>query len=226
MKTLIWYLIWFGVLLATEATLCQKTLAADAGLNHPISFGYKTAWFAVHSCEPQKVASSLGLTDISSATWKAGFDAIDNEEANFTATSNFKTVFVTPSLSGWTFAIGFALLKNVKAHSSALPISTLKKLSEICGQAQFYASYRVVDWYAWSLAKNGTIVRAYEYSGSEGETLSDVGALTPVEKGINFQALDEDGVLKIARAWSIDPSNLNESITTPLGLLGQIRRTQ
>jgi hypothetical protein len=219
-------LMLLGVLSSIVMIFCAGAASIDASPNHPISFGYKTAWYAVRSCDPQKVATTLGLTDIRSVTWEAGFNAIAKEEDTFINSSDLKTTFVSPPVNGWTLAVGLALLKNANAHSSQIPTKMLKRLSEVCHEAQFYASYRIVDAYTWSRAKNGAIIRAYEYVGSEGETLTNIGPTTLAERGINFEFPDEDDVLKVAGAWSVDPSKLDETISTPLGLLGEIHGAQ
>ncbi len=126
-------------------------------------------------------------------------------------------MFVCPPVDGWTLAVGNDLLLD-----HPIDIATLS--TTLRTEAQQFSSHRVVDAYSWSMARNGVLVRAFEYVGEQGEIVRSVGALTPAEHAspaAEFLSLpegpdesevetwpDEGTVLGIAAAWSIDPSAL------------------
>jgi hypothetical protein len=201
------------VALAMIGAYCGNSGAATP--DHPVRFGYKTAWLAVRSSDGAQVAKFLGLQNVRSSTWQNGID---------TAEDAGNDVFVSSAIRGWTFVVGFAVCDQSGADKASTPIELLERLSARFGEAQFYGSMRVADAYAWARAVHGRIVRAYEYDGSEDQTLLDIGSKTSAERGLDFQSLDEDTVLRVARAWSIDPGSLDERSVAQVGLVGELRR--
>jgi hypothetical protein len=134
-----------------------------------------------------------------------------------------RNVFVSDSIRGWVFVVGFGVATPGAAGKAATPVKLLTSLSRRFGEAQFYGSMRIDDAYAWARASRGRLVRAFEYDGSEGVTLLDVGAKTPAERSIDLHPPGEEDVLHVAGAWSVDPTKIDESLTTPgRGIVGDL----
>lgn len=111
----------------------------------------------------------------------------------------------------------------------------------------YFSSYRVSDYYAWVAIKEGAIHRAY--STIQDEVAVDMGEQTIEEKNLNFNFIknnddydlfikneengdeqdlrfvDEEDVISIATAWSINPLLLDsESQSKDLGTVGKIEQ--
>ena len=185
------------------------SLAAPAAhQNHPVRFGYKITWYAVKACAPSKVIATLRLADARPSAWTPALHAMEGYD--FDAEH---TVLVAP-IDGWTLAVGDKLGGSPNVDGET-PLAPLAALSKACGDAQLYGSNRDHDWYLWSHAVNGKVVRAYEIDGSIGETLHDLGKRTREERGVNFLAPSENDVARIAGKWSIDPTKIDESQIVP-----------
>jgi hypothetical protein len=182
----------------------------------PVSFGYKCAWYAIHTNDADAVISALGLAGAVETTWRQGVEAAYSGK-----------VFVTPPLGHWILAAGTALFyKGVRPEPSVVPILT--KLSEAFGEAQYFATHRVVEAHCWALARAGKLVRAYAYVGDQGQVTWNDGEPTEAERALGEGALElpgpnEGDLMKVAGAWSVDPSELESNITQPsLGRLGEV----
>jgi hypothetical protein len=178
----------------------------------PVSFGFKCAWYAARTSDLDAVVAALGLRNVVEATWQRGVAAAYADK-----------VFVTPPLGKWVLAAGVTLFYDGdQPAGSVLPV--LKKLSKTFGEAQYFASHRVVEAHCWALARDGTLVRGFSYVGERGEINWNEGKPTEAERALGKEALelpDESHVMQIAAAWSIDPSELESSQHKPgLGRLG------
>ena len=65
------------------------------------SFGYKISWLAIKSEDRDLIIKALNLKELHEEEWVEGLEAAYNDPIN--------TLFVTPSVHGWTFVVGFAL---------------------------------------------------------------------------------------------------------------------
>ncbi|MEN6627568.1 MAG: hypothetical protein ABFD69_15195 [Candidatus Sumerlaeia bacterium] len=194
----------------------------------PQAFGYKCAWLAIRTGEPEKVVEALGLTEVRPCSWAEGIKV-----------AYIGRVFVSPPVNGWVFAVSFAFPSE--------PETIAPFLEEVGGhfdEVQYFGTHRVVEYHAWALARAGKIVRAYAYLGERGETLWDVGPKTPgeLELGVNFfderspeakdekyfertdlAYPDEEYVMQIAGKWSVNPDLLEEMALPPgSGLTGRL----
>lgn len=195
----------------------------------PVPFGYKTAWFAIHSQDTRAVAGALELLDIRPANWVYGvWHAIESDDDDY-------AVFVTPPVNGWTLAVGVPILYESDDNAAARMVELSRKF----GEAQFFASMRVSNSYVWARAAGGELVRHfYEGDGQRhehGEETQEERALelrffdpsapessdAEYWKRVNLVFVDEKHVLQVAGKWSVDPSKLGELGVAPsLGLLG------
>jgi hypothetical protein len=67
-------------------------------------------------------------------------------------------------------------------------------------------------------AEEGRVTRCFAYLGERGEVVCNEGPITSPEQALSFARLppdkwqpNEDDVMKIASAWSYDPSKLTSS---------------
>ncbi len=92
---------------------------------------------------------------------------------------------------------------------------------------QFFFSHRVTETHAWVMATRGAVVRAFAYSGEQGETLINLGTQTDGEKALNQTELadpNEETVMQVAGKWGIDPQTLDQQgHTLGVGLVGRIK---
>jgi hypothetical protein len=200
--------------------------------DRPVSFGYKCVWIAVNNNDGNQVSSVAGLKNKIPCNWTTGIDRAYEDE-----------IFVTPPVDGWTFLVGWGLPKGDTKESISDVETILNKLSSKFGEAQFFGTHRVVGYVCWIRSLYGEIKRAYVYVGGQGENLVVAGEPTEVEKKYNlvntfsreaedpkyFETADlifpdEDEVMEIAGAWSINPTTLENRVDVEpaLGYIGRI----
>lgn len=207
--------------------ISDKEEIVDITPDLPISFGYKTAWIAVKTDNKYKVAELLGLKKLRKANWDSALRLIRGK---------VDTCFVSPPIDGWVLVI--QVIDSEEKTKKRLSI-----LSSAFGEAQYFCTHRVPEAHTWILAKDGTIVRAYEYVGERGENTFVEGEPTEFEKQYNLintfseEAKDDDYldnptlfvpnenfVMQIAENWSINPYTLGEreGLEADLGLIGKL----
>jgi hypothetical protein len=102
----------------------------------------------------------------------------------------------------------------------------LNKLSKAFGEAQYFATHRVVEAHCWALSCDGKLIRGFEYVGEQGEITLDEGQPTEGELALGEGVLEqpsEADLMQLAGAWSINPSALASTFTQPsLGYLGEL----
>jgi hypothetical protein len=85
-------------------------------------------------------------------------------------------------------------------------------------EVQYFATHRVTELHRWQRAVDGALVRAFGYVGQTGEVTSWRGEPDPAEREAGLPAVldpdttvlvGENDVLRVAGAWSIDPSTLS-----------------
>jgi hypothetical protein len=194
-----------------------------------MSFGYKTSWLAVRDQTVEEVADALDLRK----RVELGF--AEGTERAYTS-----GVYVAAPISGWTLAHGRDLPLDAGQPDFA---EELCALSERLGEVQFFGTHRVVDYHAWAWARSGELVRGYCYVGESGDVPLFQGEPTPAEVtlGKGTQPLDDafDGwsddeidtwfattpdegdVMAIAGAWSLDPTQIDDSSVTAAGIWGR-----
>jgi len=197
----------------------------------PVGFGYKCMWFAVKTENKNKLAEILKLKNISDCNWQVGIDKAYNG-----------SVFITPSIDGWTLACGWGLPHGDSKESISEVKNILRTLSKEFGEAQFFCTHRVTEYHCWIKSKNGQVERVYSFLGESGENIVIEGEPTEFEKTLNLANTfsneakeenyferedivwaDEELLMKVAGHWSIDPTQLDDrnDISPTLGLLGR-----
>jgi len=190
--------------------------------DRPIGFGYKCAWYAIHSSETERIARAFGSVQLQPCNWKAGIAAAYDG-----------STFLTPAVNGWTLVVRAGMDDNEAQVR-------LVELSNEFGEAQFFSTHRIVEFHCWGKANHGHLVRFHAFDGESTVTLVNIGDPIELETGLNlFNSLgpeartegyfdrddldypDEQLVKKIAAAWSIDPTTLEErtELGPGLGLL-------
>lgn len=173
-----------------------------------IGFGGKQAWLAVRDGDPEQVLEALGLRDLGEVPWRDGVDL---------AYLTDDRVAVTPALPGvgdshWVLAVGRWLLRP----STVVDVTALS--AELKTEVQFFASHRVTELHRWQRAVAGEPVRLFGYVGQTGEVTSWMGDPDETERAVGLPPLLEEettvlvaeqDVLKVAAAWSLDPTMLD-----------------
>jgi hypothetical protein len=86
-------------------------------------------------------------------------------------------------------------------------------------EVQLFASHQVVEWHRWDRGRAGVTVRSFEYVGDKGQVRRWVGTRPPANFDVTHDDLldsygeddamiDEEDVMRVAAAWSIDPTSL------------------
>jgi hypothetical protein len=172
-----------------------------------VGFGGKQAWLAVRDAEPDLVGALLGLQNLGPVPWRTGIDL---------AYFSDDRVMLTPPLPGaggeWSLVVGRWL---------ARPHATLdvEGLSDSLGtEVQFFATDRSIQRHRWQRARDGVLLRSFDYVGRDAELLDWRGEPDAAERAAGLPAtaddetdllVDEADVLRLASAWSLDPSTLD-----------------
>jgi hypothetical protein len=173
-----------------------------------VGFGGKQAWLAVRDGKPAAVLAALGLRDLGEVPWRAGVDLAHLTDDRVAA---------TPPLPGaggtsWVLVVGRWLLRP----ATVLDITDLSALLHT--EVQFFATHRVTELHRWQRSVDGEPIRSFGYVGQTGEVTSWLGDPDAAERDAGLPpALDDEttvivserDVLKVAGAWSIDPTRLD-----------------
>lgn len=189
----------------------------------PKAFGDEMAWIAVRSENRERICAVLGLQDTRPANWDAGVACLyDPRLADV-------HVFVSPPVKGYTFIAGVPLPLPVGRTFVDKLTPLLTALGAEFTDVQYFASYPVIDFFAWARLQQGRFVRAFAI-GDEG-VIWDRGRLTPDERALGLKLFEVRGirgrkgdtgeaiilhptqaqVLRMARAWSLDPTGLDKA---------------
>jgi hypothetical protein len=181
-----------------------------------VGFGGKQAWLAIRDPDPsesadalhglrERVATVLGLDDLGTVSWRTGMDL-----AHFTD----DRVVLTPPLPGaedsaWLLVVG---------RSLALSTVDVDELSDsLDTEVQYFATDRSSQRHRWRRARHGVLVRSFDFLGGDSELLDWQGDPDDAERDAGLPATVDDetallvgegDVLRIAGAWSIDPTTL------------------
>jgi hypothetical protein len=153
------------------------------------------------------VLVALGLRDLGEVPWRDGVDLAHLTDDR---------VAVTPPLpgardTGWVLAVGRWLLRP------DVSVDVVGLSEKLHTEVQFFATHRVTELHRWQRAVDGELVRAFGYVGQTGEVTSWHGEPDPAERAAGLPGVfDEEStvlvaekdVLRVADAWSIDPTTL------------------
>ncbi|MEU6592816.1 hypothetical protein ABZ923_26895 [Streptomyces sp. NPDC046881] len=133
-------------------------------------------WMAVPGATYEGVFEALGLHDRRPVTISAGLHAAEGREIRVPgpdgADRTVGRAFVTPELDGWRLVFGpFDLLVGDPWDGM---IETVERVSDHCGQAQFFFLDDAGGSDVWIVAENGRVIRQYAAEGDpewEGDPL-------------------------------------------------------
>ncbi|MET1047811.1 MAG: hypothetical protein ABWX70_14135 [Hyphomicrobium sp.] len=197
--------------------------------DRPRAFGCDMAWLAIRTEDPIAVAAALGLGRLRPANWSSGVGAIYDPEISSSL------IFISPPVKGWTIVAGESLPIPAGAAFIDKASSLLRHLAIEFSSVQYFASFPIIDFYAWARWEKGRRVRAFAIG--EAGILWDAGKLSQDERGLGLSFLEvrgirerhgdvggqlqlhptEDHVFAIAGGWSINPMAV-ETPTAPLGV--------
>ena len=174
-----------------------------------VGFGSKQAWLAIRDGDPARVMDALGLRDLGPVPWREGVDL---------AYLTDDRLVLTPPLPGagdarWLLVAGRWLLR------AGARVDVIDLSASLGTEVQLFATYRVGESHRWERAVDGELVRAFGYVGQSAEVTEWLGAPDETERELGLpEELDEEeldllvsepDVLRMARAWSVDPSALD-----------------
>lgn len=186
----------------------------------PVPFGYKMGWIVVRSTDPDAVAAELPARSRKVANWSTGIDA----------TYRGGAAFVSPPIGGWICIVGEISMGVGEAKSVRGIAELVTNLSTRFGEAQGFATNRIVEYHHWILARQGKLLRCFAHLGEIGEVISNLGEVTEAEAALRFASqpaeewfATEDDVMSVASQWSFDPTSLNaNSAPAATGILLRI----
>lgn len=194
--------------------------------DRPRAFGHDMAWLAIKSNDRAAVAAALGLARLRPANWNSGVGAIyDSEISN-------GLVFIAPPIKGWTLVAAESL--PIPSSESFIDKMTplLRHLAIEFPAVQYFASFPIIDFYAWARFEKGRRVRAFAVG--DGGVIWNAGKLSQEERqlGLSFFEIrgirdrhgdlggelqlypTEEHVSAISGGWSINPMAI-ESLRAP-----------
>jgi hypothetical protein len=173
--------------------------ATSAG---PLPFGFKSAWLAVPASSLDEAVSRLPLDNPVLTAWEDGLQRC--QDGGF--------VYVTPPLRGWCLLVGDFPLPD-DAQSPRLEV--LRHIASRFPQMYLFATHRGSGFGLWARWKDGELLRAV----ARGEDEWTLGEPLPEEAGLDLS--EEEDVMKLAGAVSVDPTALQPQKGFPSGRLGQ-----
>ncbi len=197
--------------------------------DRPRAFGRDMAWLAVRTEDTTAVAAALGLSRLRPANWSSGVGAIyDREISN-------SLVFIAPPVKGWTIVAGESL--PIPAGDAFVDKTTplLRHLAIEFPAVQYFASFPIIDFYAWTRFDRGRRSRAFAVG--DGGVMWNAGKPSPEERQLGLSLIEirgirerhgdlggelqlyptEEHVFAIAAAWSVNPMAI-EMLRVPFGV--------
>ena len=248
---MIWLLLGGAVVgLASAGVWFAPMLSRRVGRPHnveaelPCSFGLRMAWMPVRTRDTARLINVLGIGPVQPIGWSAGIGAV------YADSGGLNRVFVTPPVEGWSFVVSLGLPLPMGDAYVDKASGLIGRLSDAFGAVGYFVSYPALDFYGWAWAGDGTLQRGFAV-GREG-VIWNRGAVTLDERMLapTFFALSEVGagheathaevrgsaaneaghpfreedVLKLARAWSVDPTEFDgrRDLDRGIGYLGTV----
>jgi len=182
----------------------------------PRKFGYKTAWLAIKTNDPQQVLAKLPTQSITPTGWQTGIVEAEKYHSN--------TLFVTPPINGWVLVTGGHLLGIDPLQPDFAKLT--QPLLDTFGSVQYFGNYRVIGYIAWCKAENGKWQR--QFTLADGNIFLNEGAYTEAERAAGIPDFsiptdddeayyaNEDYPPQLAEQWSVNPQLL-EDLNLPAG---------
>jgi hypothetical protein len=194
--------------------------------DRPRAFGYKMAWLAIRTRDGAKIAEILDLAPVP-CNWNSGLGTVYDDRLGE------NHVFVTAPVDGWTFVVGLCLPHPTSRAFVDKWTPLLVQLGSRFPEVQYFFTYPPIDFFAWARIVEGKLVRAFAI-GDQGILLSR-GKPTREERRLGLKLFEmrgvkgrtgdaggelvlhptEDHVMRLAQAWSLDPTRLDASSAEP-----------
>jgi hypothetical protein len=194
--------------------------------DRPCAFGQDMAWLAIRSEDTPAIAAALGLARLRPANWSSGVGAIYDPEISG------DLVFIAPPVKGWTLVAAEAL--PLPAGETFIDKMTplLRHLAIEFPAVQYFATFPIIDFYAWARFEKGRRGRALAVG--DGAVIWNAGKLSEEERKLGLSFIEirgirerhgdlggelelyptEDHVFAIAAGWSVNPMAM-ESLRVP-----------
>jgi hypothetical protein len=182
-------------------------------------------WLAVRSKNPQNIQAALGVQHARACSWS---DAL--------ATPFEPRLFISPPVNGWIVVMGCDLPDPADDIDECYKF--LAGLSHKLGEVQFFARNRAVSHHGWARMDGGKVLRAYVWAG---ETMWNQGPLTDAERELKMRcltytessellgytgrevlSLNTERVVRLAAAWSLDPTAVEGPDLESQGIAGDL----
>ena len=188
-------------------------------------FEAPSRWLAVRSQNPHAIQAALGVQHPRACSWS---DAL--------ATPFEPRLFISPPVDGWIVVMGCDLPDPADDIDECFKF--LSGLSHKLGEVQFFSRNRAVAHHGWARLSAGKVLRAYAWAG---ETLWNQGEVTAAERELKLRclayaqnaeafglaerellALNTERVVRLAAAWSIDPTAVEGADLESQGIAGDL----
>jgi hypothetical protein len=198
----------------------RETPQLSASLFEPPS-----RWLAVHSQNPQTIQAALGVQHARACSWS---DAL--------ATPFEPRLFISPPVNGWIVVMGCDLPDPADDIDECFKF--LAAISQKLGEVQFFSRNRAVGHHGWVRMDGGKVLRAYVWAG---ETLWNQGPVTEAERELKMRcltytegpevlgyvgrealSLNTERVVRLAAAWSLDPTSVEGADLESKGIAGDL----
>lgn len=202
----------------------ELEIYVDNNVDNPIPFGFKQTWIAIRTDDMDLLMKKINPENRvqKKTNWAKGLDAA--YKGGYT--------FVSPRITEWILIINPPVGVDVTNNFSKIYLS---KLSETFGEVQFFGNHRVSNYSEWAKFINGKLIRSFGVDDCE--LLSNEGVRTKVEDELykesemkleeygdeineeNITALmsGEEEVMRVAKAWSVSPIDLDHYNSEGLG---------
>jgi hypothetical protein len=185
--------------------------------DRPCALGRDMAWLAIRTDDTAAVAAALDLTRLRPANWSSGVGAIYDPEISSSL------VFITPPIKGWTIVAGEALPIPTGETLVDKMTPLLRHLAIEFPAVQYFASFPIIDFYAWTRFEKGRRVRAFAVG--DGGVIWNHGKPSQEERQLGLSYIEirgirerhgdvggelqlyptEEHVFAIATGWSVNP---------------------
>ena len=212
---------------AVAPRMVKRTVVFAGTPDQPKPFGYGMSWLALKTTDTAAVISCLELTDTKPANWNSGIGTIYDSKLRD------GYVFISPPVKGWTLVAGVPLPQPVGRSFIDKLSPMLTVLSQRFTDVQYFAAFPIIDYFGWARLQRGKLVRVFVI-GDDG-VISNRGRLTQEERALGLKLYDlrgikdrkgdaggaivlyptEEQVVRLARAWSLDPIGLDKLKVEP-----------
>lgn len=220
------------ICVAILRTVVRRELARRAasvrfpGCHAPATFFEAPGrWLAVRAANPRVVQEALGVQHARDCSWSDALGAPFEPR-----------LFIAPPVNGWVLVMGCDLPDPADDVDECFKFLT--GLSHKLGEVQFFSRNRAVAHHGWARLQEGRVVRAYAWAG---ETLWNQGEMTEAERYLKMRCLDymqdvsalglagrelfalnTERVVRLAAAWSLDPTAVPGAVLEAKGIAGDL----